>query len=659
MALLLVSVPALGFACDGEPGSSDDPDASSMADATKGNDAADAEASSTPDGAVVDAALSESGAPGIDVSAPSPSAQTTEVGGAVTFTVRLRSKPAAAVTIALASTNAVEGRPDRPQLVFTPATWSQPQTVTVTGQDDAVADGDVPYTIMLAKAQSSDAAYAAIDPPDVELTNVDNDAAGLVVSAPAPSDRTSEAGDPITFTVRLQSQPVANVIVPIVSSRPSEGMVSTGALTFTANDWSVPRTVTVTGQPDGVPDENQPYVVTVGRTTSADPLYAGRIGLVELVNVGDPLPSSCLYGASVYNDLSLGLNAASGYIGATLVDRFNGKVLLVTNNQGQGGGRVGLFRCNLDGNGCAFVDISAGQVGLYTGMSPSAALDRLNQKLLVVSRNDANGSRPSLYRCNLDGTQCSHVDISAGQGNNTGGISSIAVDERNEKLVAAVQSGISVGLFRCNLDGTGCTYTKLPGGGAHVLIDTANAKLLVVGASIATIKPGVVRCNLDATSCTYIDISAGQPDKSGLSPSAAIDAATGKLLVVTRNGNTEASRPGLFRCNLDGTSCTHTDISGGLQAGSVASPSLVVDAARSRMLVATYNGHPYGPPPTNLIRCGLDGTACSNVDISAGQGDFSAQTPEAVLDDANGRLLVGARNYQNDGRAALYRVCVQ
>ena len=86
---------------------------------------------------------------------------------------------------------------------------------------------------------------------------------------------------------------------------------------------------------------------------------------------------------------------------------------------------------------------------------------------------------------------------------------------------------------------------------------------------------------------------------------------------------------------------------------------MVVDAANGRLLGVASNAHPYGPPPTLLIRCGLDGTACSHADVSAGQGDFSASVPEAALDTANGRLLVGALNQKNSDRAALYRVCVQ
>ena len=51
------------------------------------------------------------------------------------------------------------------------------QTVTVTGVDDALVDGDVAYTIATT-VTSGDAIYAAINPADVAVTNTDNDAAG-------------------------------------------------------------------------------------------------------------------------------------------------------------------------------------------------------------------------------------------------------------------------------------------------------------------------------------------------------------------------------------------------------------------------------------------------------------------------------------------------
>ena len=61
------------------------------------------------------------------------------------------------------------------------------QTVTVTGVDDALVDGDVAYTIATT-VTSGDAIYAAINPADVAVTNTDNDAAGITVTPTAGPD---------------------------------------------------------------------------------------------------------------------------------------------------------------------------------------------------------------------------------------------------------------------------------------------------------------------------------------------------------------------------------------------------------------------------------------------------------------------------------------
>jgi len=54
------------------------------------------------------------------------------------------------------------------------------QTVTVTGQDDSVSDGDIAYTIELSAATSTDAKYNGLNPGDISLTNLDDDTTGPV-----------------------------------------------------------------------------------------------------------------------------------------------------------------------------------------------------------------------------------------------------------------------------------------------------------------------------------------------------------------------------------------------------------------------------------------------------------------------------------------------
>jgi hypothetical protein len=109
---------------------------------------------------------------------PTTGLTTTEAGGTATFTVVLNSQPSANVTIALASSDLTEGTVAPASLVFTPANGNVAQTVTVTGVDDVIADGAIAYSIVTGPITSTDAAYAAIDPADVAVSNFDNDIAG-------------------------------------------------------------------------------------------------------------------------------------------------------------------------------------------------------------------------------------------------------------------------------------------------------------------------------------------------------------------------------------------------------------------------------------------------------------------------------------------------
>ena len=55
-------------------------------------------------------------------------------------------------------------------LTFNAANWNLPQTVTVTGVDDFVVDGDQPFTIVLGNALSADGNYNGKTPAKVSAT---------------------------------------------------------------------------------------------------------------------------------------------------------------------------------------------------------------------------------------------------------------------------------------------------------------------------------------------------------------------------------------------------------------------------------------------------------------------------------------------------------
>src|SRR5207244_6845453 len=110
---------------------------------------------------------------------------TTEAGGTASFTVVLTSQPTADVAIPVASSNSAEGTVSTANLTFTAADWNVAQTVTVTGVDDALQDGDIAYQVSVNPAASGDPNYSGRDPADVAVTNTDNDAAGITVTPTA------------------------------------------------------------------------------------------------------------------------------------------------------------------------------------------------------------------------------------------------------------------------------------------------------------------------------------------------------------------------------------------------------------------------------------------------------------------------------------------
>jgi hypothetical protein len=210
--------------------------------------------------------------PGVTVN-PTEGLTTSEGGNTAEFEVVLNTQPIDTVNFSISSNDPTEGTVDQPTLSFTPDNWNTPQTVTVTGVNDDFADGEINYTVAItADANTSDPNYQTIDPPDVNLVNQDNNIADIVVS-PTTGLVTSEAAGNDTFTLVLTSQPRADVVVNLSSNKPTEGRVSSEALTFTATNWQTPQTVTVTGVDDRVDDGNQQYQILTS-SSSEDPSYA-------------------------------------------------------------------------------------------------------------------------------------------------------------------------------------------------------------------------------------------------------------------------------------------------------------------------------------------------------------------------------------------------
>ena len=195
----------------------------------------------TAGGGPLELSLTTTASPGVVVT-PTSGLTTTEAGGTASFTVVLATEPTGTVVIDVASADPGEGTASPAQLTFTGSaggTWATPQTVTVTGADDAIADGDQGYTVAVSvNAATADSVYAALDPADVTATNIDDDPASLAfVVQPSTTPAWHEMAPAVTVQVLdLEGRPVTGsgaTVALALGANPSGGTLA-GTLTAAA-----------------------------------------------------------------------------------------------------------------------------------------------------------------------------------------------------------------------------------------------------------------------------------------------------------------------------------------------------------------------------------------------------------------------------------------
>ena len=154
-------------------------------------------------------------------------------------------------------------------LTFTAGNWNAPQTVTVTGVDDANTGNE----IVAFTHTPTGGGYNGVSISNVNVTAVDDDVAGLKVS---PVNLTVSEGGTATYTVRLNVAPTAAATVTVGGATAKvTADTDTGTpgdqttLAFDATNWNVAQTVTVAGVAD-VDGEDETVVLTHAVTSTGN-----------------------------------------------------------------------------------------------------------------------------------------------------------------------------------------------------------------------------------------------------------------------------------------------------------------------------------------------------------------------------------------------------
>ena len=184
-----------------------------------------------------------------------PARLTVARNGTATYTVVLDAQPAGDVVVSAWCT-APEGPfsglalQDGSTLTFTPSNWSTPQTATVTAPDHS---SDVAHAGFVHHALAG-SGYSGGYTQDLPLTVLGHEAPpGLTIVPEATT--VSEPRGTLRYTFVLDTYPLSRLVadtrtlVTVTPKSSNEGAATvSGPLTFAANTFDVPRTVTVTAR---------------------------------------------------------------------------------------------------------------------------------------------------------------------------------------------------------------------------------------------------------------------------------------------------------------------------------------------------------------------------------------------------------------------------
>jgi hypothetical protein len=173
-------------------------------------------------------------------------------------------------------------------------------TLSSTPVIDNVTDGTQSYQIDF-QLSTEDTKYSSLSLSSLSVSNKDDEVAGVEVGT--ISGNTTESGGTSTFTVKLNSQPEADVTISVSSSNTDEGTVNPSSLGFSSSNWNTSQTVTVTGVDDSsdpVVDGNTSYKINLGNTLSSSTHYNDlKSGTLELSNTDNESPGVTLSSSSL------------------------------------------------------------------------------------------------------------------------------------------------------------------------------------------------------------------------------------------------------------------------------------------------------------------------------------------------------------------------
>ena len=188
------------------------------------------------------------------------------------YTVVLDSEPTGDVTVVITPPTNADITVNRASLLFTPSTWKDEQTMTVTAvqESDPTDDADDTGTITHTVRSSGD--YASVRAAAVSVTVLDDEDPQVRVEFDRVTGTVAEGGGAITFTVTLSKDPERTVTIPIrvahhdgaSSSDYTLSVDGVAATSVTFNSRQQSKQITLTAVDDMFDDDGESVTLGFG-----------------------------------------------------------------------------------------------------------------------------------------------------------------------------------------------------------------------------------------------------------------------------------------------------------------------------------------------------------------------------------------------------------
>ncbi len=218
-------------------------------------------------GAVFDAVIAnitDNDVAGVTVVQSGGTTGVTEGGATDSYTLVLTAQPLQPVQVNL--TGNAQISLSSGTVTFTNANWNVTQTVTVTAVNDFLVEGPQVAAITHSTT-STDANFNALTVAGVSVAITDNDVAGVTLTQSGGSTNIAEGGATDSYTLVLTAQPLQPVTLSLTPD--SQSTLSAASLLFTAGNWNVAQSVTVTAFDDSFAEGLHASLITHA-TTCAD-----------------------------------------------------------------------------------------------------------------------------------------------------------------------------------------------------------------------------------------------------------------------------------------------------------------------------------------------------------------------------------------------------